>query len=171
MTSTSAALGTLPGPATLASVQGTLALDLVPRHDPPEAAPQPGRPGGDVVPIDRQRRRRLVAWTHRYAQAVVEIVEGDRPVTQVLRWTVPEVYHDLARRAVLVARAGGHVPGQGRPAGPVVRPQVVGVRTCFVTPDKVEVSVRVRHGQRSRAIAARFELIAGRWQCSALEFA
>ena len=31
--------------------------------------------------------------------------------------------------------------------------------------------VHVRHGERSRAIAARFELINGRWQCSALEFA
>ena len=31
----------------------------------------------------------------------------------------------------------------------------------------VEVSVHVRYGGRSRALAARFELLAGRWQCSA----
>ena len=162
---------TLPSPVALGSVQGTLALDLVPRHDPPPIGPGPGRPGADVVPIDRRLRRRLTAWAHRYAQAVVEIVEGDRPVSQVLRWTVPEVYDDLARRALLVARAGGHAPGLGRPGGPVVRPQVLGVRACFVSQDTLEASIHVRHGQRSRAIAARFQLIKGRWQCSALEFA
>jgi hypothetical protein len=108
-------------------------------------------------------------WAHRYAQAVVEIVGGDRPVTQVLRWTTPEVYANLARRAHLVSRAGS------RPSGvatrPLVRPQVMGVRTCFLASDLVEVSVRVRYGERSRAIAARLELRSGRWQCSALEFA
>lgn len=157
-------------PITISSVQGTLALDLEPRHDPPQVGYLPGRPGGDVVPIDRTQRRRVEQWAHRYAQAVVEIVAGDRPVSQVLRWTATEVYDDLARRARLVARAGGHRAGQGR-CGPVVRAQVRTVRTCFVTPERVEASIHVRHGQRSRAIAARFELLDGRWQCSALEFA
>ena len=41
----------------LASVQGTLALDLAPRYDPPPLPGRsPGRPGGDVVPIDSGRR-------------------------------------------------------------------------------------------------------------------
>ncbi len=71
---------------------------------------------------------------------------------------------------MLVARAGGHQPGGGR-TGQVVRPQVQGVRSCFVTDTRVEVSIHVRHGERSRAIAARFELVDGRWMCTALEFA
>ncbi|MEZ5096660.1 MAG: Rv3235 family protein [Nocardioides sp.] len=96
---------------------------------------------------------------------------GDRPVSQVLRWTSAEVYADLARRAVLVARAGGRPPGLGRMAGPAVRPQVAGVRTSVVAAEAVEVSVHVRHGARSRAIAARLEVRGGRWQCVALEFA
>ncbi|MFN8193614.1 MAG: Rv3235 family protein [Nocardioidaceae bacterium] len=152
------------------SIQGTLALDLTTRHDPPEVGCAPGRPGGDVVTVDPVRRRRLEQWCHRYAQAAVEIVSGDRPVTQVLRWSTPEVYEMLGRRAHLVATAGAHAPGQGR-RGPAVRSQVLGVRTCFVTPTRVEASVHVRHGERSRAIAACFELVDGRWQCSALEFA
>lgn len=164
----------LSGPDTvpLAHVQGTLALDLAPRLEPPPLPGRvPGRPGGDVVPIDTARRRRIEQWAHRYAQAVVEIVAGDRPVTQLLRWTAAGVYADLSRRAQLVARAGGHQAGLGR-SGQVVRPQVQGVRSCFVTDSRVEVSVHVRHGGRSRAIAARFELVAdGRWLCTALEFA
>ena len=151
------------------SVQGTLALDLHPQHDPPELAPAQGRCSGDVVPIDQRARSRLEQWAHRYAQAAVEIVGGDRPVTQLLRWTEPEVYDDLARRAQLVARAAGQQPGQGRVQA--VRPQVVGVRTCFVERDAAEVSAHVRYGRRSRALALRFEVRDERWQCVAMEFA
>jgi hypothetical protein len=122
-----------------------------------------------VVPIDRRVRGRLEQWSHRYAQAAVEIVGGDRPVTQLLRWTAPGVYEDLARRAHLVACAAGRRAGQGRVQA--VRPQVLGVRTCFVADDAAEVSAHVRYGRRSRALAIRFELRGDRWLCVALEFA
>ncbi len=122
-----------------------------------------------MVPIDRHVRGRLEQWSHRYAQAAVEIVGGDRPVTQLLRWTAPDVYDDLARRAQLVARAVGQRPGQDRVQS--VRPQVLRVHTCFVAGDAAEVSAHVRYGQRSRALAIRFELRGDRWLCVALEFA
>jgi rhodanese-related sulfurtransferase len=50
-----------------------------------------------------------------------------------------------------------------------VRPQVRSVHVFHPTPDSAEVSVHVRHGQRSRAIAARLELTRGRWQCTVLQ--
>jgi hypothetical protein len=40
-----------------------------------------------------------------------------------------------------------------------------------VRDDALEACVHVRYGRRSRAVAARFELVRGRWQCVALEFA
>lgn len=153
----------------VASVQGTLALHLQPRHDPPEVVATGSRPGGDVIAIDQPRRRALELWARRYAQAVVEIVGGDRPVSQLLRWTSRDVYLDLQRRALLVARAGRHEPGQARVQP--VRAQVRNVRTCFVGPDVAEVSIHVRYGPRSRAVAARFEQRRGQWRCTALEFA
>ncbi len=160
----------------IASVQGTLALDLDAHRDPPAGPPDrtgaSGRtvpPAGDVIPIDVHRRRTVEQWAWRYAQAAVEIVGGDRPVSQLLRWSTHEVYDDLARRALLVARAGDHRPGQGRTQP--VRPVVVNVRSCFLRPEVAEVSVHLRYGERSRALAARFELRAERWQCSALQFA
>jgi hypothetical protein len=159
----------LRAPVPVASVQGTLALDLQPRHDPPPLRDLPGRPAGDVISIDQAMRRQVESWARRYVQAATEIVGGDRPVTQLLRWSTREVYLDLQRRALLVARAGGHRPGQGR-CQPV-RPHVVGVRTCFLSARAVEAGVHVRYGARSRALAARFELLGGRWQCTALEFA
>ena len=158
-------------PAPLASVQGTLALDLEPRQDPPWV-PATGGPGpvADVLPIDGPLRRAIEDWARRYSQAAVEIVGGDRPVTQLLRWSSREVYENLQRRALLVARAGRHEPGQGR--FQPVRPRVLGVRPCFINRDVVEVSTHVRYGERSRALAARFERTDdNRWRCTALEFA
>ena len=158
--------------APLASVQGTLALDLQPRHDPPDAAPGAdpgGRPWADVIAIEQPLRRGLEQWARRYVQAAVEIVGGDRPVTQLLRWSSREVFENLERRAQLVARAGRHQAGQGRVQP--VRPHLLGVHACFVSRDVAEVSAHVRYGERSRALAARFETVDQRWCCTALEWA
>jgi hypothetical protein len=156
-------------PVTLASVQGTLALDLTAHQDPPELELRGTRPVGDVVDIGRASQREFEQFAGRIVQAVVEIVGGDRPVTQVLRWTTPTVYQDLGRRALLVAQSVGRRPGQGGIQG--TRPQVVGVHTCFVSTDIAEVGTHVRYGPRSRAVAARFERHRDRWVCTALEFA
>lgn len=151
----------LPSPVPMSSIQGTLALDLHRVLEPP---------AGEVVDIEDPVRRRFEQWARRYVQAAVEIVGGDRPAPQLLRWTAPEVYADLVRRALLVARAAGRTPGQGRPQG-AIRPQVVSVRASFVDRQTCEVSVRVRYGERFRAVAVRFETIEERLQCTALEFA
>jgi hypothetical protein len=153
----------------VASLQGTLALDLTGRHDPPEVGHLASPVPGIVVGTDRYAHDEFDRFSGRIVQAVVEIVGGDRPVSQVLRWTTSEVYQDLGRRALLVARAVGRSPGQGGIQG--TRPQVVGLRSCFVTERIVEVSAHVRYGRRSRAVAARFERRRDRWVCSALEFA
>ena len=142
----------------IATVQGTLALELEPYLEPP---PPRGAPlGSDQAEVEQ--------WTRTFAQAAAEIVGGDRPVSQLLRWTTGAVYQDLHRRATLVARAGGHQPGIGRVQP--VRPQVRSVHTRFVTPTVAETSIHVRYGERSRAVAARFEQRRGRWLCTALDF-
>jgi hypothetical protein len=155
----------------VASVQGTLALDLGPRVEVPEPdlGARPGDSVLDVVPVDLVQRRRFEQHAARIGAALVEIVGGDRPVSQVLRWTTPEVYQDLGRRAHLVARSVGRRPGAG--GLQAVRPQLVAAHTSFISESSAEVSLHVRYGERSRAVAARFELIRGRWQVSALEFA
>jgi len=154
-------------PVPVAATQGTLALALLPRSEPPLPAGE-ARAGATVVAIDRRQQAVVEEWTRRFVQAAVEIVGGDRPVSQLLRWTLPEVYDDLRRRTMLVARAGGHQPGLARVQP--VRPRVLSVHTCFVRPDAVEAAVHVRYGERSRALAARFERIEQRWVCSALDF-
>ena len=147
----------------VAGIQGTLALDLFPRRDdPPETV-------ADVVPIGSAPRARFERFAHRFVQAAAEIAGGDRPVSQLVRWTTREVYQDLGRRGQLVARAAGRPAGRG--VVQAVRPQVRSVHAAFIAVDAAEVSAHVRYGNRSRAVALRFEFRADRWQCVAIEFA
>jgi len=156
----------------LAQTQGALALTVLPRQAPPIAR-RPARPpvpdGATVVPIDLRMRRTVEEWARRFAQAAVEIVGGDRPSSQLLRWTSGEVYADLRRRAQLVARAGEHQPGLQRVQQ--VRPRIHSVHACFLNEQVVECSIHVRYGHRGRAVAARFERRGQRWLCTALDFA
>jgi hypothetical protein len=167
----------LPGRVPVAAVQGTLALDLAPVVTPPEPRADqgdgcPAPPlGGDVVSIDRKVRAELETWARRYMQAVVEIAGGDRPASQLVRWTTPTVLEELTRRAAIIAMAGLHDAGQGRGRRPAVRPVVHSVHPCFLAAGVAEVSVHVRHGHRSRAVAARFERRPAGWVCTALDFA
>lgn len=142
----------------VAAVQGALALDLPPngrrlRRDVADLRLAAPRDGEDVGP-----------WAAQLAQAVVEVVGGDRSVGQLLRLTTTEVYEDLARRVRILARTS--------PAGQrlrTIRPQVRSVRVCRPTARSAEVSVHVRHGHRSRALAARLEIRDGRWLCTDLQ--
>ena len=151
-------------PEPLATVQGMLALDL--GHGPEELYDPPPTP---VLHLEPREQQRFEAWAHRFTQAAVEIAGGDRPVSQVLRWTIPTVYEDLARRAQLVRSAALREVSSVRIQQ--VRPHVESVHTCWIDDETAEVSARVRYGRRSRAVAVRFEQRADRWQAVALEFA
>jgi hypothetical protein len=74
------------------------------------------------------------------------------------------VYEDLDRRVRILGRTAP-APTRLR----TVRPQVRSVHVCQPAPGTAEVSVHVRHGHRSRAIAARLERRNGRWTCVALQ--
>ena len=142
----------------VAAVQGTLALDLGP------AVTAPALPALYAVDDEARCAAEVKAWAARFAQAVVEVTGGDRPLTQMLRWTNARVYAELGRRVRIMA--------QRRPAAQRVRsirPQVRSVHVCQPTPATAEVSVHVRYGNRSRALAARLERRNGHWLCTALQ--
>jgi hypothetical protein len=147
------------------AVQGTLALDLGSLAGPADHGPprtpelDPTRQSRPQQPEDAEVR----GWAARFAQAVTEAVTGLRPTTQLVRWTSQEVFRDLDRRAQLVRRAAG-------PTSRSVRPQVRSVHVCRPVDGTAEVSVHLRHGHRSRALALRLERRDDRWVCTALEF-
>jgi len=156
-----------PGART-ASVQGALALDLTPRTAPPRPRLRSTR-ASDLAELERSAREQLDAFVGRYLQAVVEIAAGDRPVAQLLRHTVPEVFDALGERARTVTAAAGLATGRVRGPNPA-RPVLVGVRTALIRSDAIEASAHVRYGRRSRALAARFEVVRDRWQCVAISW-
>lgn len=104
-------------------------------------------------------------WAARFGQAVQEAIGGERPLSQLVRWTNRRVYQDLARRVQLVQLARP----VGRPRA--IRPQVRSVHVFLVRADAAEISIHIRNGERSRCIAARAERDHRdeRWICTALE--
>lgn len=143
----------------VAAVDGSLALDLR-RPDATPSAPDLRLLDGGGSPEHRE----VQAWAARFAQATVEVLGGDRPVAQLLRWTTARVYQDLDRRVRILGRTTA-APRRQR----TVRAQVRSVHVFQPTPASAEVSVHVRHGHRSRAIAARLEKRDTGWRCVALQ--
>ncbi|WUJ75424.1 Rv3235 family protein [Kribbella soli] len=135
-----------------------------PPHTTNPAHPsQVGRPGegtraGEVgVPGAR-------VWGGRLAQAVAEVLAGDRPISQLVRFTDDEVFMELNRRVRLL---GLNTTATTR--GAKEKSAVQSVRVFMPEPFIAEVAAHVRRGDRSRAIALRMEIRRNRWVCTALE--
>jgi len=107
----------------------------------------------------------LAPRAQRFVQAVVEIVEGDRSPAQLLRWTSPRVYTEVARRA-----HGRSQQQKPMAANGSSRARVVSVKVCRPAVGVAEIAAHVQHGVRSQALAARLELTGERWICTALEW-
>jgi Family of unknown function (DUF6459) len=152
-------------------VQGTLALAFVlPSGLPavPEPPPELHLVANDAASLDEfgplpTGRAALPAprtWAGRVVQAIVEVLAGVRPATQLVRWTTEEVYEQISSRVLAVHG----VEPDGRPRG-VVRSLHVSEPADGVA----EVCALVRRGARSTAVALRLEGMDGRWQCTAIE--
>ncbi|MEI7059332.1 Rv3235 family protein [Nocardioides sp. CCNWLW239] len=154
-----------PSDVPLADVQEMLGFDLQPRLDPPR--PEGGEPADEPTPIVPARGH-LNAWIPQFAQKVAEVVGGDRPASQLVRWTTKDIYADLRYRASLTARSGAYDPGSGR--NQPVRPRVHRCHVYEVSDDIVEATVTIRFGAGLRALAVRFERAGESWICTVLNF-
>lgn len=142
--------GPRPGVVPLASTQGTLALRF-------DSSPAPVTPAPPPEVLDR--------FATRFAHALVEVTSGDRSPQQLLRWTTERVYDDLTRRAQALQQA---TPSDRRVRR--IRPHVRSVRVFRPTPTAAEISIHVRHGHRSQAVAARIDEVNGHWCCTCVQF-
>ncbi|MEU4196349.1 Rv3235 family protein [Kribbella sp. NPDC026611] len=118
---------------------------------------EPGAASGVRVPEVR-------GWGGRLVLAVSEVLVGDRPVSQLVRFTDEAVFSELNRRVRLLGLNTTAVTRSGKE-----RTVVRSVRVCQPAPNVAEVAAHVRHGGRSRAIALRMEIRRNRWVCTALE--
>jgi hypothetical protein len=152
-------------------IQGTLALAFVlPSGLPavPEPPPELRLVTDDPDALDEfgprpTSRAALPAprtWAGRVVQAIVEVLAGVRPATQLVRWTTEEVYEQISARVLAVHGFDGDGPPRG-----VVRSLHVSEPADGVA----EVCALVRRGARSTAVALRLEGMDGRWQCTAIE--
>lgn len=142
--------------------QGMLDLDLV-RRAPAAGPTLVAQPADDCDP-----RPKVLELPDPYrtatalAPAVVEVLNGTRPASQLVRWTTREVQVAVARRAAIGARMGRRQM-RGRP--PVVR----AVRVCRPARHVAEASAVIVEADRVRAVAIRLEVIGGRWRATDLE--
>ncbi len=157
--------------------QGALALDVSRRWISPPAhlrlvvdKPVSRRTVDDETLFGRQPTPTSAlpdarVWARQLGRAVAEVLAGDRPVSQLMRWTDEAVFGDLNRRAAVLAQAGTGNRGARN------RVSVASVHVCEPRDGIAEVSVHLRQGQRSRAYAVRLEGLDGRWRCTALQMA
>ena len=127
-------------------------LRLVPEPPPEDAEPTRSRTPTDALPPARPA-------AHAFVQAVLEVLAGVRPVTQLRRDTSIELYERLEQ--ILRYRP--------RPTG--VRPHGGAVRSLHIQqrPEGVaEICATVQRGTRAGALALRLEGVDGRWSCTAL---
>jgi hypothetical protein len=99
-------------------------------------------------------------WAGHIAQAIIEVMSGARPAPQLLRWTTPEVYAVVARRASVSTRRG--LPRSRRAT-------VRSVRVCEPADGVAEACAVVIDGTRVRALALRLVGLDGRWRVEALQ--
>ena len=153
-----------------APLPGARRLALVGRGDDADEE-LAGPDDGDGEPDDADFGRRATpreqlpeprGWAARLVQALVEVQAGDRPVSQLVRWTNEEVYATVARRVRLCGSAGGQ-----RRSG--ARAVVRSVHVCEPVDGVAEACALVQRGARATAVALRMEGVDGRWQCTALE--
>jgi len=99
-------------------------------------------------------------WARQMAQVIVEVLSGQRPATQLLRWTVPEVYDEVRSRTI---------PPSSTATPPLRRPRLGTVRVCQPADGVAEAAVVVHGLQRTRAVALRLEGQDGRWRVTVFQ--
>jgi hypothetical protein len=104
------------------------------------------------------------AWASKLVQAVAEVLAGDRPISQLVRFTDSIVFGELNRRVRLLG-----LTTTATVRGLKERSAVRSVHVFTPATEVAEVAAHVRYGDRSRAIALRLEVHRGRWICTALE--
>lgn len=137
-------------------VQDSLAVDFAAASDEQLFGPQPTR--ACDLPDPRE-------WAAHIAQALVEVMHGVRPPSQVMRWSTPEVYAVVARRGSRAARRAAHQRRQR----PTHRTRVTRVLVCEPADDVVEASVVLIDGERVRGLALRLVGRDSRWIVEALQ--
>lgn len=97
------------------------------------------------------------AWSEKLAIGIAEVLVGDRPAFQLIRWLAFDVYCSVERRAL-----------KPPPAGNRARPLLRCVQVSPINENVINVSAVIQKGVRGRAIAMRLVAESDRWRCTEL---
>lgn len=100
------------------------------------------------------------AWSATLAAAILQVVQGQRPITQLTRWVAEQALADLALRRRQVAQSGYR---DNRPAA------LRSIRLQHPAPSVAEVCACLALGRWTVPLAYRLEQTGDRWLCTALE--
>ncbi len=140
------------------------------RTGPPEAAAPPPAPGQQRTPAataGQAGASQATALPRQFAQVIIEILAGSRPLRQAVGWTTDRVRAQIGDLTQALASDQ--------------RPRIRRIVTSQPTASVVEMTVVVNFGQRSRALAMRFEHMPARrpapgvparparWLCTEIE--
>lgn len=98
-------------------------------------------------------------WAANLALGIIEILQGTRPLPQVRRWVLPQLYDELTLAQGCV-NINGVRPG---------RCSVTHWRTCAISDRIVESCVVIQTRGRRRTVSVRIEEYRGRWIATALD--
>lgn len=108
-------------------------------------------------------------WGGRLTQAVTEVLDGHRPIGQLLRWVSEDVYEEVEAQIHRQAACAGRT--ESSPVRRVRRERsaVRSVHVCEPEDGVAELCATVRREGRTTAVALRLEGVDGRWLCTALQ--
>ncbi|GAA3755941.1 Rv3235 family protein [Streptomyces tremellae] len=156
MTTTKTVPMPVPGRTPAARASDASAARVISARRPPSRR-DPRGPGAGPA----GRRAPLRPPHSLFAERLLAVLSGERPVHWMLGWTVGEAYEQLVRLAPAV-------PLRPRPGQPT--PVVRRCRAFRPGPDAVEAFATLASGDRVRAMAFRLERAPDhRWRCAAVE--
>lgn len=100
------------------------------------------------------------AWARLMITAILETMDGRRPVTQLTKSLTPEIRERIGRRGIAARRRGSlqrHAP------------TIRAISTCLPADGVAEISAVIEHAGAVRAAALRLSGLDGRWVVTALE--
>lgn len=101
-------------------------------------------------------------WSRAVAAALVEVLLGKRPASQLQRWVAPEIFTALERRVELNRRLEGDPPRS-------LPPKVLSSRICVVSASVVETTHSILTAVKTVAVCVRLEARRNQWVVTAVE--
>ena len=98
------------------------------------------------------------AWTKQLVTGIAEVLIGERPLFQLMRWVSFEVYLEIDK----------NIKQRNSKNGQRVRPLIRSVHIDQTSENVVQAIAVIQKGKRGRGMGIRLEAEENRWRCTEL---